>query len=136
MASPTFMAAEIDEAPQAVSHQLAANRNAIAALAAKLRERNPSVVVTIARGSSDHAALAAALENVPALRARRAAAVPAETLAWVVAQRSALVLGRGATFGIAAEAALKLKETCALHAEAFSAAEVLHGPSALVGPGF
>ena len=49
---------------------------------------------------------------------------------------SALVLGRGATLAIAAEAALKLKETCALHAEAFSAAEVLHGPAALIGPGF
>jgi glucosamine--fructose-6-phosphate aminotransferase (isomerizing) len=32
--------------------------------------------------------------------------------------------------------ALKLKETCRIHAEAFSAAEVLHGPLALVGPGF
>ena len=34
------------------------------------------------------------------------------------------------------EAALKFKETCGLHAEAFSAAEVRHGPMALVGPGF
>jgi glucosamine--fructose-6-phosphate aminotransferase (isomerizing) len=46
------------------------------------------------------------------------------------------VLGRGLNLGIAQEAALKLKETCALHAEAFSAAEVKHGPMALVGPGF
>ena len=49
---------------------------------------------------------------------------------------SAFVLGRGATFAIAAEAALKLKETCALHAEAFSAAEVMHGPAEIVRPGF
>ena len=38
-------------------------------------------------------------------------------------------------FGLAQEAALKLKETCGLHAEALSAAEVRHGPMALVGPG-
>jgi glutamine---fructose-6-phosphate transaminase (isomerizing) len=46
------------------------------------------------------------------------------------------VLGRGVGFGIAQEAALKLKETCGLHAEALSAAEVRHGPMALVGSGF
>jgi glucosamine--fructose-6-phosphate aminotransferase (isomerizing) len=46
------------------------------------------------------------------------------------------VIGRGYGLGIAQEAALKLKETCGLHAEAFSAAEVQHGPMALVGAGF
>lgn len=46
------------------------------------------------------------------------------------------VIGRGYGYGIAQEAALKLKETCALHAEAFSAAEVRHGPMAIVGKGF
>ena len=46
------------------------------------------------------------------------------------------VVGRGLGLGVAQEAALKLKETCGLHAEAFSAAEVRHGPMALVGEGF
>ncbi|RVT42476.1 SIS domain-containing protein [Sphingobium algorifonticola] len=46
------------------------------------------------------------------------------------------VLGRGPTLAIAQEAALKFKETCGLHAEAFSIAEVAHGPMALVGPDF
>lgn len=46
-----------------------------------------------------------------------------------------LVLGRGYSFGIAQEAALKLKETCAIQAESFSSAEVRHGPQRLVGPG-
>jgi glutamine---fructose-6-phosphate transaminase (isomerizing) len=46
------------------------------------------------------------------------------------------VVGRGFGLGIAQEAALKLKETCGLHAEAFSAAEIKHGPMALVGLGF
>lgn len=46
------------------------------------------------------------------------------------------VVGRGYGLGIAQEGALKFKETCGLHAEAFSAAEVKHGPMALVGRGF
>ncbi len=50
--------------------------------------------------------------------------------------RSAFVLGRGATLAAAAEMALKFKETCAIHAEAFSAAEVLHGPAAVIDEGF
>lgn len=49
---------------------------------------------------------------------------------------SLYVIGRGLGLGIAQEMALKFKETCRIHAEAFSAAEVLHGPLALVGPGF
>lgn len=50
--------------------------------------------------------------------------------------RSLYVLGRGPGLAIANEAALKFKETSGLHAEAYSAAEVLHGPIALVGPAF
>ena len=50
--------------------------------------------------------------------------------------RNLYVLGRGPGYAIAQEAALKFKETCGLHAEAFSAAEVKHGPMALVGKGF
>ncbi|HEY8567427.1 MAG TPA: SIS domain-containing protein [Beijerinckiaceae bacterium] len=46
---------------------------------------------------------------------------------------SLVTIGRGPTLAIAREAALKLKETCSLHAEAFSAAEFLHGPVSLVG---
>ena len=49
--------------------------------------------------------------------------------------RSAYVVGRGAGFGAAMEIALKLKETCSIHAEAHSAAEALHGPLQLAaGP--
>ena len=46
--------------------------------------------------------------------------------------RNLFVVGRGLGLSAAQEAALKLKETCGLHAEAFSAAEVQHGPMALV----
>jgi len=50
--------------------------------------------------------------------------------------RDMYVIGRGSTLSIAQETALKLKETCGVHAEAVSAAEVLHGPIAIVGAGF
>ncbi|MFZ8887287.1 MAG: SIS domain-containing protein [Steroidobacteraceae bacterium] len=46
------------------------------------------------------------------------------------------VIGRGPGLAVAQEAALKLKETCRVHAEAVSAAELLHGPIAIVDPGF
>lgn len=46
------------------------------------------------------------------------------------------VLGRGIGYGVAQEAALKLKETSQIHAEAFSTAELRHGPMALVRDGF
>jgi glucosamine--fructose-6-phosphate aminotransferase (isomerizing) len=61
-------------------------------------------------------------------------------LAWVLtplaAATSLYVVARGIGLGVAQEVALKLKETCRLHAEAFSTAEVLHGPVELVGAGF
>ncbi|RVC79824.1 SIS domain-containing protein, partial [Mesorhizobium sp. M4A.F.Ca.ET.022.05.2.1] len=50
--------------------------------------------------------------------------------------RSLFILGRGPSAAMANEAALKFKETCGMHAEAYSAAEVMHGPLALIGPGF
>jgi glutamine---fructose-6-phosphate transaminase (isomerizing) len=46
------------------------------------------------------------------------------------------VLGRGPGLAIAGEAALKLKETCGLHAEAYSTAEVRHGPIEVISSRF
>jgi len=45
-------------------------------------------------------------------------------------------VGRGLHLAVAQEAAHKLKETCMIHAEAYSSAEVLHGPNELAGEGF
>ncbi|MBB5516487.1 glucosamine--fructose-6-phosphate aminotransferase (isomerizing) [Rubricella aquisinus] len=45
------------------------------------------------------------------------------------------LLSRGAGLSVAQEMALKLMETCGIAAQAFSAAEVLHGPSALLRDG-
>jgi glucosamine--fructose-6-phosphate aminotransferase (isomerizing) len=46
------------------------------------------------------------------------------------------VIGRGTGQAIAMEAALKFKETCGIQAEAFSGAEVKHGPMALIDEGY
>jgi glucosamine--fructose-6-phosphate aminotransferase (isomerizing) len=50
--------------------------------------------------------------------------------------QNTLVIGRGYGYPIAQEAALKFKETARIHAEAFSGAELLHGPFALVEKNF
>lgn len=46
------------------------------------------------------------------------------------------VIGRGTSLAVAQEAALKLKEVCGIQAEAFSGAELRHGPMALVEQGY
>jgi len=46
--------------------------------------------------------------------------------------RYVYVIGRDTGYGAAQEVALKIKETCAIHAEAYSSSEVLHGPLQLV----
>ena len=50
--------------------------------------------------------------------------------------RNIMVIGRGIGFPVALEAALKFKETSALQAEAFSGAEIRHGPMALIEDGY
>jgi glutamine---fructose-6-phosphate transaminase (isomerizing) len=47
-------------------------------------------------------------------------------------KRHALFLGRGSLYAIALEGALKLKEISYIHAEGYAAAELKHGPLALV----
>lgn len=252
-ARPTRMASEAAMAGQVVARQFAANRSLIAALADRLRATPPRLVITCARGSSDHAAtfakylierelgipvlsftpslasllgkgfggsdvlflaisqsggspdivtateiarrdgaLTVALVNVTDSPLARAAecVVPlhagpelsvaatksfiaavaailhlhaawsgraeaegqleglpaALELSWALdwsshAERLAgcgnlFVVGRGLGLGMAQELALKFKETCRIHAEAFSSAEVRHGPMALVGKDF
>ena len=54
----------------------------------------------------------------------------------LAASERLMVIARGIGLSIAKEAALKLKETCGIQAEAFSAAEVRHGPQALIAAGY
>jgi glucosamine--fructose-6-phosphate aminotransferase (isomerizing) len=253
MTEPTFMRREIEEIPDAVARFIAANEGILASVGQALKRRNPAVVATIARGSSDHAAafLKYAIEltvGVPVaslgpsivsiygrtLKLDRAASIaisqsgrspdivalaesaraggalsialtntadsplakaadftidlkagPERSVAstksfvssvvaglalvahWAADQKlmaalatlpvalneavgcdwspllealdghqSLYVLGRGPSLAIAEEAALKFKETCGIHAEAYSAAEVLHGPVRMIEPGY
>jgi glutamine---fructose-6-phosphate transaminase (isomerizing) len=246
---PTFMRAEVEDIPAAAERFLTGSRDALAEAAAAMRAADPGLIVTVARGSSDHAATylkyaAELVAGVPVasvgpsvasvygrqLRLERAACIgisqsgqspdivemmtsaaasgaltiaitndaqaamaraAAHTLAlhagpersvaatktfvasvlaalaliadwqddaglraavarlpedfaralecdWsplaerLVRANSLFVIGRGPGFAIANEMALKFKETCAIHAESYSAAEVLHGPAALV----
>jgi glucosamine--fructose-6-phosphate aminotransferase (isomerizing) len=86
---------------------------------------------------SEDSALLAALAQLPSILDLSSEAPPSAAAVETLAEASSLfVVGRGATHAVAAEAALKLKETSAIHAEAFSSAEVLHGPAGVIEPGF
>ncbi len=85
---------------------------------------------------SDDADLRAAVDALPALLAQAWALDWSPALPLLEGASNLYVVARGHAFGIAQEVALKIKETCGFHAEAFSAAEVRHGPMAIVERGF
>jgi glutamine---fructose-6-phosphate transaminase (isomerizing) len=82
------------------------------------------------------AALLEALTALPAAFQRAVVQDWTPLMAALKGRDSLYVLGRGPALAIAEEAALKFKETCGIHAEAYSAAEVLHGPARIVEAGF
>jgi len=103
---------------------VAATKTFIASLAALLR--------LVALWIDGEGALSAALDRLPD-RLGRATELDWDAAASAFAAApSLIVIGRGPTLAVAREAALKLKEIANLHAEAFSGAEFLHGPVALV----
>ena len=79
--------------------------------------------------------LAAALAALPANLERASCRLEQHGRLYADA-RSLYVLGRGPSLAVAGEVALKFKETCGIHAETYSTAEVMHGPVELVGPDF
>jgi glucosamine--fructose-6-phosphate aminotransferase (isomerizing) len=81
-------------------------------------------------------ALLAAIDNLPQVLAKAVACDWSALVAALDGHQSLYVLGRGPSAAIASEAALKFKETCGIHAEAYSSAEVAHGPKAIVKAGF
>jgi glutamine---fructose-6-phosphate transaminase (isomerizing) len=108
-------------------------------------ENSVAATKTLIASCAALAAIAAEWSSDPALK-RAVDALP-DSLAtaleqdWSIAEpislaSSGYMIGRGPSFPIAQEAALKLKETASLHMEAFSAAEVMHGPRQLVTAGF
>ncbi|MCR6653170.1 MAG: glutamine--fructose-6-phosphate transaminase (isomerizing) [Cellvibrionaceae bacterium] len=78
--------------------------------------------------------LAAALKSLPGMLEETLKLAPViETLAVDFAEKQhALFLGRGEEYPIAMEGALKLKEISYIHAEAYAAGELKHGPLALI----
>lgn len=88
-------------------------------------------LASLAAHWSGKAELIEALESLPEATAKALDCDWADAALPVAAAHSLFTIGRGPGLGIAGEAALKLKETCRLHAEAYSAAEVRHGPIAL-----
>ncbi len=84
----------------------------------------------------DDAALQSAVDALPALMDQSWALDWSAALPPLESAAHLYVVGRGLGLGAAQETALKCKETCGLHAEAFSSAELRHGPYALLGPGF
>ena len=80
--------------------------------------------------------LLTSLKALPDVFARAVTADWTPLLAALKDRNSLYVLGRGPALAIAQEAALKFKETCGIHAEAYSAAEVLPGPARIVEAGF
>src|ERR1700704_4089634 len=106
---------------------VAATKSYIASLAA--------IVHLVADWARD-AQLAAALQQAPELLERAWQLDWSAAVTRLTPANNLYVIGRGLGLGVAQEAALKLKETCGLHAEAVSAAELRHGPMALVRAGF
>ncbi|MGX9355109.1 SIS domain-containing protein [Roseobacteraceae bacterium S113] len=81
-------------------------------------------------------ALKAAIEDLPSKLEQAVRLDWPEARAALGGRNSIFCLGRGPAYAISNEAALKFKETCQIHAESYSSAEVLHGPVSIVDSGF
>jgi glutamine---fructose-6-phosphate transaminase (isomerizing) len=107
-----------------VEHSVAATKSFIAQLAAGAH--------LVAAWQQD-AAFLQALHDLPESLAQAAQTDWSAAIAPLRHVRQLLVVGRGTGLPLAQEAALKFKETCGIAAEAFSGAEIKHGPMALLG---
>jgi glucosamine--fructose-6-phosphate aminotransferase (isomerizing) len=126
--APLIAAADlVVELRAGVETSVAATKSYLATLAALIR--------MVAAWTED-AALESAVDTLPALMDRSWALDWSAALPPLDSAGHLYVVGRGLGLGAAQESALKCKETCGLHAEAFSSAELRHGPYTLLGPGF
>jgi len=110
-----------------VERSVAATKSYITSLA--------GIAALVAAWAGDET-LARDVEALPALLDAAFALDWTPLIGGLVDASNLFILGRGFGLAIAQEAALKLKETSGLHGEAFSAAEVRHGPMAVVREGF
>jgi glucosamine--fructose-6-phosphate aminotransferase (isomerizing) len=126
--SPLTAAADwVIELRAGVETSVAATKSYLATLAALVR---------LVAAWTEDAALESDLDGLPALMDQSWALDWSAALPPLASAEHLYVVGRGLGLGAAQEIALKCKETCGLHAEAFSSAELRHGPYALLGPGF
>jgi len=95
-----------------------------------------SALLHLVAAWSDEQELLDALRSAPDLMARAWNLDWSPALPLLEGASNLFVIARGVGLAVAQEAALKCKETCGLHAESFSGAEVRHGPQALLGRDF
>ncbi|MEO7579583.1 MAG: SIS domain-containing protein, partial [Massilia sp.] len=108
-------------------HSVAATKSFIASLVAGAR---------LVAAWQDDPALRDGLAALPEALRSAAGADWSAALPVLTPARNIMVVGRGPGFPLALEAALKFKETSSLQAEAFSSAEIRHGPMALIEPDY
>jgi glutamine---fructose-6-phosphate transaminase (isomerizing) len=126
--APLIAAADlVVELRAGIETSVAATKSYLATLAALIR--------MVAAWTED-AALESAVDTLPALMDQSWALDWSAALPPLESAGHLYVVGRGLGLGAAQESALKCKETCGLHAEAFSSAELRHGPYTLLGPVF
>ncbi|MBB4018330.1 glucosamine--fructose-6-phosphate aminotransferase (isomerizing) [Chelatococcus caeni] len=126
--SPVAQAADVAIPLQAgVERSVAATKSFIAAAAA---------AATIVAAWAGDERLLAAIRGLPQSLAEALAADWSALEEPLSTASSCYMVGRGPALAIAQEAALKSKETAAIHAEAFSTAEIMHGPLRLVRADF
>jgi glucosamine--fructose-6-phosphate aminotransferase (isomerizing) len=102
---------------------VAATKSYLATLAA---------ILQIAAKWTQSESLASAVNTLPQALQTAVDAAPQLTAASLDGVNNLVVLGRGLGYAVSKEIALKMKEVCSIHAEAFSSAEFLHGPVTLV----
>ena len=107
---------------------VAATKSFIAALAAGLQ--------LVAHWSQDQRSARMRSTTCPTRSHKAAATDWSAALPLLSGVDNLFVVGRGVGFAVAQEAALKLKETSGIHAEAMSSAELMHGPWTLAGDRF
>ncbi len=108
-------------------HSVAATKSFIAQMVAGAR---------LVAAWQDNDELSRALHALPDVLSRAAEADWLLAVPELVDADRLFVIGRGLGLPVAQEAALKLKETCGIQAEAFSGAEVQHGPMAMIEEGY
>lgn len=113
--------------PAGLEQSVAATKSYVAMLMASAQ-----TVAYLADALSIDHGLRDALQALPAQMNNAAGEDWSPLLSLLATADKMIVIGRGAALPIAQEAALKLKETCGIQAEAFSSAEVRHGPMEII----